>query len=52
MIKRGELTSDLVEERGPAGVLGLVDAVAPELGTETRVGPGEVWGGGGLLVFG
>lgn len=45
------LTSDFVNKRGSGSVLGLVDTVAPELGSESRIGPGKVGGGGGVLVL-
>ena len=44
--------SDLVDQRGSALELGVVNPVRPELGSESRIGPGEVWGSGGLLVLG
>ena len=41
-----------MEEGRSRSELGVVDTVGPELGSETCVGPGEVWGGCGLLVLG
>lgn len=46
------LTPDLVDEGRAGRVLGVIDAVRPELSTKTRVGPGEVGRVGGLLVLG
>lgn len=40
-----------MQERGAGGELGVVNAVAAELGTETRIGPGEVWCRGRVLVL-
>lgn len=45
------LTPDLVEERWTSAVLGVVDTVAPELSSESCIGPCEVRSSGGLLVF-
>ena len=41
-----------MDQRGSALKLGVVDAVRSELGSESRIGPSEVWGRGGLLVLG
>jgi len=40
-----------VDQRGSALELGVVNAVRPQLSSESCIGPGEVWGGGGLLVL-
>lgn len=45
------LTPDLVKERVARGILGVVDAVAPKLGTKTCIGPSEIRGVGGILVL-
>lgn len=47
-----KLTPDLVDKRWSRGVLGVIDAVRSELGSESRIRPGEVWGRGSLLVLG
>jgi hypothetical protein len=41
-----------VDQRGSGRVLGVVNTVRPELGSESRIGPCEVRGGGVLLVLG
>ena len=46
-----QLTPDLVEKGWTGGELGVVNTIRPELGTESSIWPGEVWGVGGVLVF-
>ena len=43
--------SDFVHERGSARVLGVIDAVVSEVGSQSRVGPGEVRGVSLLVVL-
>lgn len=43
--------ADLLEERRSVGVLGVVDLVVAQVGTEAGVGPGQVAGVGRLVVL-
>lgn len=45
------MDSNLVNEGRSASVLGVVDTLAPQLSSESCIGPCEVWGGSGVLVF-